>query len=104
MITHKISQGKYYKCRTYALYTSPKDPFPISSRELNLDPAASARPAVSSISMPKCLHCTIPAFNLQPHIHKTQYQNSIIKNCLQTQYLKQHWQTQSVVSPSMPSE
>lgn len=38
-----------FKNHSYPLYTSPKDPFPISSKEVNLDPAASANPAASAI-------------------------------------------------------
>lgn len=37
---------------TYALYTSPKDPLPISSNELNRAPVASARPLKSTIFSP----------------------------------------------------
>jgi len=37
------------KTNTYPLYTSPNDPCPISSNEVNLVPVASTRPARSSI-------------------------------------------------------
>lgn len=49
----QTAQAKLYtiQTRTYPLYTSPNDPLPISSNELNLDPAASIKPAASSILM-----------------------------------------------------
>lgn len=68
---NSISQGTLQrapmsKSCTYPLYTSPNDPCPISSNELNLAPAASARPAMSAIlrSNPSEPSRTVPYINI----------------------------------------